>query len=215
MKPVALLCFAVASLFIVGCQSNPQRATDLSITGRDAQLASLKPWRAQGSLVVDSKQQGVINASFTWLARETGFDIRLIGPLGLNTYRITEDAASARVIGDNQEFNGRSAEALLLDAIGVRVPLHNMQDWVVGLPGNASNVQRDNQGRIRKMVVTDADQSRWSVSFERYGKVDALDLPKLILVSSRDVEIRLAIRSWARPEIAAEPKTNNLESVLN
>ncbi|MEM7258761.1 MAG: lipoprotein insertase outer membrane protein LolB [Pseudomonadota bacterium] len=215
MKPVAVLCCAIAAVLIVGCQSNPKRADDATIASRDVQLARLKPWRAQGSLVVDSKEQGVINASFNWLARESGFDIRLIGPLGLNTYRITEDTDGARVTGDNRELTGESAEALLLEAIGVRVPLHNMQDWVVGLQGKAASAQRDKQGRIRKMLVTDDDQSRWTVNFERYGKVDALDLPKLILVSGRDVEIRLAIRSWARPEVAAAPVLRPPGTVVN
>lgn len=119
----------------------------------------------------------------------------------MSTYRITEDHSGARVTGENQQFSGDSAEALLLEAIGVRVPLRNMQDWVVGLQGDASGVQRDRQGRIKKMRVTD-DQSRWDVTFERYGTFETLELPRLILVSGDDVDIKFAIRAWARPSVA-------------
>lgn len=197
---------AVSFVLIAGCQSNPIRVTDDDIRSRDAQLADLKPWRAQGSLVVNSKEQGVINATFTWDAKVSGFDIRLIGPLGLKSYRITEDANGARVTGDNQEYIGASAEMLLYDALGVRVPLQNMQDWVVGLQGSATDAQRDRQGRIRTMLVTDDEKTRWNVDFQRYAAVDDLQLPKRIVVTGTDVEIRMSVRSWVRPDAANEDR---------
>lgn len=197
---------AVSFVLIAGCQSNPIRVTDDDIRSRDAQLADLKPWRAQGSLVVNSKEQGVINATFTWDAKVSGFDIRLIGPLGLKSYRITEDANGARVTGDNQEYIGASAEMLLYDALGVRVPLQNMQDWVVGLQGSATDAQRDRLGRIRTMLVTDDEKTRWNVDFQRYAAVDDLQLPKRIVVTGTDVEIRMSVRSWVRPDAANEDR---------
>ena len=197
-----MLCCLVASIAVAGCQSNPVVVTDETIASRDARLGDLKPWRALGSLVVDSEQQGVLNASFTWEATAEGFDIHLIGPLGLKTYRITENTDGARVTGEDQEYFGDSAEILLQEVLGVRVPLKNMQDWVVGLQGRATNAERDKLGRIRNMLVTDADQARWKVNFQRYAAVDELELPKRILVSGDDVEIKLSIRSWSRPEPA-------------
>ncbi len=198
MNRFAVPCFLLAAVLLAACQTNPVRIDDEAIASRDAELVNLKPWRALGSLVVNSKAQGVVNATFTWEASDAGFDIRLIGPLGLKTYRITENAAGARVTGDNQELTGNSAEALLLEAIGVRVPLVNMQDWVVGLQGEATDAQRDRQGRIRSMRVTGEDQQRWEVNFQRYATVEDLELPRQILVNGTDVEIRLSIRRWSR-----------------
>lgn len=194
---------ALFSLFVMvsACQSIPERASEETIASRDARLMRLKPWLARGSLAVDSETQGVINATFTWDARDTGFDIRLIGPLGVSTYRITEDNSSARVTGDNQEFIGDSAEALLLEALGVHVPLENMQEWIVGLQGEATEVQRDHQGRIQRMQVVNEGESRWDVRFERYTNFETLELPRLILVSGPDVEIKMAVRSWSRPAV--------------
>ncbi len=204
----------MAAMLTSGCQTTPV-ITESGIVERDARLAGLKPWRALGSLVVDSEQQGVVNASFTWEAKDSGFDIRLIGPLGLKTYRITEENGQARVTGDNQEFTAGSAEAALLDAIGVRVPLKEMQDWVVGLQGAAIDAKRDRQGRIRNMLVADDDQIKWAVKFQRYAKVDSLELPRQILVTGNNVEIRMSIRSWSRPEILNENRLTIPTAELN
>ncbi len=195
---IAVVVAAVA--FTSACQTNPVRVTDESIAVRDAQLAALKPWRARGSIAVDSKEQGVVNATFAWDVNDNGFDIRLIGPLGLKTFRVVEDQQGAVLSGDGEEYSGESAELLLLDALGVRIPLVNMQDWVVGLQGSAKTATRDRRGRIKKMLVTDVDQTRWNVNFESYAKVDDLDLPKRIAVSGDGVEIKLSINNWSQPQ---------------
>lgn len=187
-----------------GCQSNPVRVTEASVATRDAKLAALKPWRARGSLAVDSKQQGAVNATFTWDVNNNGFDIRLIAPLGLKTYRVVENQQGATLTGDGQVYTGPSAELLLLDALGVRIPLINMQDWAVGLQGKANTAKRDRRGRIVRMSVTDEDQTRWNVNFERYSSVNDLDLPQRIAVTGDGVEIKLSINNWSQPETVDE-----------
>lgn len=196
-----------ALVFLSACNSVPIKpAAEVSedfIAQRDAKLASLKPWRASGSLVVDSKLQGLINASFAWDASDAGFDIRLIGPLGFKTYRVVEDIAGARLYGGDTERQGPSAEALLRNEIGVGIPLVSMQDWVVGLQGSAKNAQRDSSGRLSRMVVTENGKTTWRVNFERYSQVNDLDLPKTILVSGDGVDIKLSVKKWSKPDTVA------------
>jgi outer membrane lipoprotein LolB len=207
LKSSLAVVLAVAAL-TAGCQTNPVQVTEESVAARDARLAALKPWRASGSIAVDSKEQGVVNATFSWNVNNNGFDIRLIGPLGLKTFRVVEDQQGAVLTGDGEEFFGTSAELLLLDALGVRIPLVNMQDWVVGLQGNADTATRDRRGRIRKMRVINADDTHWNVNFESYASVDDLDLPRRIAVSGEGMEIKLSINDWSQPRT---PDTNRLQ----
>lgn len=211
LKEITLLAaLAVVAGLLSACQVNPLKpdvvATEGDIAKRDAKLAALKPWRALGSLVVDSEAKGLINASFAWDASATGFDIRLIGPLGLKTYRVVEEKNLARLYGDGNEVVGQSAEKLLRDEIGVIIPLADMQDWVVGLPGTGQKAERDSAGRLSKMSVTKDDDTNWLVNFKRYRQVDDLQLPATILVSGDGVEIRLSVRKWTRPEVAASDR---------
>ena len=79
-----LLC---CSLVLVGCQNirsdNLPVATEQEIVDREARLAAFKPWRAFGSMVIDSKEEGIFNVSFAWDVAVDGFEIKLFGPLGL------------------------------------------------------------------------------------------------------------------------------------
>lgn len=185
--------------------TEPVLVTDASIAERDARLAALKPWRALGSLVVESEASGTFNATFAWDASVSGFDIRLIGPLGLKTYRLVEDKQGARLYGD-EEIAGSSAEELLRDEMGVSIPLVSMQDWVVGLQGAAAEAERDNKGRLSQMLVTENNDNRWRVEFERYRQVDDLDLPRTILVSGDGVEIKVSVRKWSKPDTVANDR---------
>lgn len=200
----------VALLALSACNTSPVKpavaVTESFIVQRDAKLASLKPWRALGSLVIDSKSQGLINASFAWDASDAGFDIRLIGPLGLKTYRVIEDNTGARLYGGETELQGPSAEMLLRNEIGVGIPLHSMQDWVVGLQGSAKEAQRDSAGRLSRMVVTENDKTKWRVNFERYSQVDDLDLPRTILVSGEGLDIKLSVKKWIKPDTVASDR---------
>lgn len=202
-------------LVLPACQSNPFASdpqdkepvlvTDASIAERDARLAALKPWRALGSLVVDSEAQGTFNATFAWDVSDSGFDIRLIGPLGLKTYRLVEDKKGARLYGD-KEIVGSSAEELLRNEMGVSIPLVSMQDWVVGLQGAAAEAERDNEGRLSEILVTEKDETFWRVNFKRYRQVDDLDLPKTILVTGDGVEIKVSVRKWSKPDSVANDR---------
>lgn len=213
--PNRVICVVTvfATLVLSGCQVVPDKpvaeqavVNEATIAMRDAKLAALRPWRALGSLVVNSEASGVFNASFAWDASATGFDIRLIGPLGLKTYRVVEDYSGARFYGGDGEISGRSAQELLRQETGVNIPLLDMQDWVVGLQGNGSQTQRDSAGRLSEMIITERDQTSWRVEFQRYRQVDDLDLPKTIVVSGEDVEIRVSVRKWTKPDVVANDR---------
>jgi len=105
---------------------------------------------------------------------------------------------------NNPEANGPSAQTLLLEALGVQIPLRSMQRWVVGLQGTADDVQRDVAGRITQMVVEDEDRRRWDVVYNRYMKVDNLDLPKSIDVSGNGLAIKLELRKWIKLDVRPE-----------
>lgn len=197
-------------LSLTACSINPFKpmtdVTEDQIAQRNAKLAALKPWRVLGSLVVDSESQGLINASFAWDASDTGFDIRLIGPLGLNTYRVVENSEGARLYGGDTDLEGPSAEALLRNELGVGIPLVDMQEWVVGLQGTAIQARRDRSGRLSRMVVTENEETKWRINIERYSQVNDLDLPKTIRVSGDGVDIKLSVKKWTKPDIVANDR---------
>lgn len=197
-------------LVLAGCQNLRPVPDDLpplteqEIAAREARLAAFKPWRAFGSLVIDSEKEGVFNASFAWDVAADGFVIKLFGPLGLQQYQVSESVNGAELIADGDKITGYSAEYLLQQVLGVEIPLQRMQSWAVGLPTEADEVERDQRGRVRKM--THLSSAEWQIEYQRYRRFEGLDqgldLPRSIAVIGEGVEIRLSIKKWLRPEEA-------------
>lgn len=187
---------------LLGCPTSPpvlEPLTASEIAARETRLMAFTSWRALGSLVVDSEDQGALNASFAWDGRADGFDIKLFGPLGVQTLQVVESSDGARLLSrKNDEVNGASAERLLLEELGVQIPLRGMQRWVVGLQGLAEQVDRDVAGRITQMVVRGDEFLLWKVIFKSYMEVDGLDLPKSIKVIGNGLDINLKVRKWIK-----------------
>lgn len=200
---------------LAGCQTlrpspDVPPATAQDIAAREARLAAFKPWRAFGALVIDSEKEGVVNASFAWDVADDGFQIKLFGPLGLQQYEVSEDASGAELIADGERITGYSAEFLLSQTLGVQIPLYKMQLWAVGLPAEATGIERDRQGRLSEMTHApgtlsgafsgEASGEAWQIKFQRYRRFEDLDLPRAIVVAGDGVEIRLNIKKWLKPD---------------
>ena len=199
-----LLRFAASLIAVlVGCSTTPVSvtpATVLSIPEREARLAAFSPWRALGSISVVSEREGNVNASFSWDSNDQGFSIRLFGPLGIQVVQLSQDSSGALLKDRGGEVAGESAEQLLFAALGVQVPLQQMQTWAVGLPGVAEQVQRDEFGRLQSIVVAKDPTMPWNVLFQRYSNIDDLDLPRSVVVDGEGITIMLTFNKWIRSE---------------
>jgi outer membrane lipoprotein LolB len=196
----ALAVFSLASC--VGPVAITPAADPAAIEAREARLQRFESWRSQGSLALDSEEQGVFNVTFAWDANPDGFDIRLFGPLGKQVYRVSQDIYGATLWRDSDPpVYGASADELLLLASGIAIPVEQMRYWAVGLPGDTAqdDIRRDGSGRLRALQVRDADSMAWQLEFLRYRTVNAMDLPREIHVSGDGVEIELTIRKWSLP----------------
>ena len=121
----------------------------------------------------------------------------------MQQYQVSEDARGAELIASREKTTGFSAEDLLRQALGVNIPLTQMQSWVVGLPDGAQQIERDRLGRLSSIVHTDgaiADAAEWQIDFNRYRKFEELDLPRTIVVNGEGIVIELSIRKWLKPD---------------
>lgn len=194
---------AAISVVFAGCAVKPNEGDSLptlTVPEREAQLRAFKPWRAQGSIAIDSKADGKFNASFAWDVTGLGFDIKLFGPLGVQAIHLSQDQSGAQLTDRSGTIDGESAEQLLLLALGSEVPINQMQAWAVGLPGNATQIVRDEAGKLSSMIASDGDAKDWKIDFNRYTVYEEMQLPKTIVVVGDGVTINLQFKKWSRAE---------------
>ena len=195
--PGVFLLFAMLS----ACATKPdisESVPTLTVSEREARLKAFKPWRALGSIAIDSDTQGKFNASFAWNVDQQGFDIKVFGPLGIQAFQLTENVNGAQLIDRGGTANGDNAEQLIKSALGSDVPISRMQLWIVGLPGDATQIERDNSGRLDRMVVAGGDAKVWKVDFNRYTVLEDMYLPKSVVVEGNGVIINLSVSKWSR-----------------
>jgi len=195
----------VLTLLLTGCVLTPDTNDSvpvLTVPEREAALKAFKPWRAQGTIAIDSDEQGKFNASFAWNVDDQGYDIKLFGPLGVQAFHLTQNAEGAQLTDRSGVLDGDSAGQLLHAVLGSEVPIDKMQSWAVGLPGDATQIERDSSGRLDTMVVAEDDATDWKVNFRRYTVLESMYLPKSVFVEGDGVTINLSFRKWSRAEPA-------------
>lgn len=203
MKFQRTLLFALVAVLCGACAAPAPRPSADRIealwTAHEAATRPLSRWELRGRLAVQADDRGG-QASLLWVREAGRHSIRLNGPLGRGVVRVTQDETGARLQDSEQRvFEAVNAEELLFRYTGWRLPIANLDWWVLGLPipGMAADRVLDDAGRLQTLR-----QQGWVVRYEKYVSVDGHDLPdRLQLTRAADgaaseMEVRLVIDHW-------------------
>ena len=172
------LCVAAAAL-VGACTTLPGRG-----------LAPPGGFELSGRVAVRSaKHSG--SARIFW-RHSSGTDEMLItSPVGQTLARISRDNGLFRLeTGDRKEYRAYDAESLTEQALGWRLPLAGLSDWIQG----RASPDRPAQVSGRPGDGLDIRQDGWSVAYEdfRDGK------PSRLRLSREGIEIRLVVDQWSQ-----------------
>ena len=186
-------------LTLTACSSLHQRET-LELGGDEAAwktprsaVEPIDSWILQGKLGIRSPQESGSGTLF-WLQRQHYYDIRLSGPLGRGATRIQGDRQQTTLeIAGRAPVTADSAEQLVEEQIGWRLPVDHLLWWVRGLPApdSPSNLQLDSSSRLGRL-----SQSGWTVEYSRYQEVDGVELPQRLQISGHDLLLTLVVTEW-------------------
>ncbi|PRB80275.1 lipoprotein insertase outer membrane protein LolB [Pseudomonas sp. MYb185] len=203
MLSLRTLLLLVLALALSACSNLHQRET-LEFGGDPAAwqahrsaVTPLTDWTLQGKLGVRAPAESGSGTLF-WLQQQDHYDIRLSGPLGRGATRIQgSDAGVTLEIAGQPPASASSAEALLEQQIGWRLPVEHLLWWVRGLPApdSPSRLQLNPDSQLARLA-----QAGWTVEYSRYQLIDGLQLPQRLQLSGHDVLLTLVITRW-------EPRT--------
>lgn len=157
------------------------------------QIAPLDAWQISGKLGIRSEQESG-SAVLFWLQRQDYFDIRLSGPLGQGSTRLTgRQGAVSLEIANRGTFQATSAQDLMQQQLGWSLPVENLLWWVRGLPAphSKSQVQLDSNSLLARL-----EQDNWQVEYLSYRSENGLQLPERIKLSGAGLNITLVIKEW-------------------
>jgi len=162
---------------------------------REAALQASPDWSFTGRVAIDSGGQAG-NARIDWVQRGDDFDIKLSAPVTRQSWRLVRQSGRARLEGlEGGVREGGSAEALLAEATGWRIPVDALADWVRGARtgGGMGGLEFGPNGLPSALV-----QKGWTVEYRQWGDGQP-PLPTRLFARREQASVRLAIERWTAP----------------
>lgn len=178
LRPRRALLAAGLALALAGCAPGfvlPSSDLQFDLTGR---------------LAVRYRGEGA-TGNLAWRHSERTDEMLLTSPVGQGLARLVrQDAEVVLTLQDGREMRAADAEALTEQALGFRIPMAGLAEWVRGRVAPAPPPVREvRDGRDR---LIELEQAGWTIHFQEYdGRI-----PLRLQLTYPGVELRLAITEW-------------------
>ena len=191
----------LASLVLTACSfhtlQGPGKSPD-SPQWRQHQQAvcSINQFQTRAPFAYLSDEQKVY-ARFFW--QQTGQDryrLLLTNPLGSTELSLTAQPGSVQLIDNKgQTYTATDAEEMIGRLTGMPIPLNSLRQWIIGLPGDATDYSLDDRYRLRELNYTQNGKT-WHVTYGGYTSDTQPALPSNVELNNGAQRIKLKMDNW-------------------
>ena len=191
----------LASLVLTACAINapkgPGKSPDSPQWRQHQQdVRNLNQFQTRGAFAYLSDEQKVY-ARFFW--QQTGQDryrLLLTNPLGSTELSLTAQPGSVQLIDNKgQTYTATDAEEMIGRLTGMPIPLNSLRQWIIGLPGEATDYSLDDQYRLRELNYTQNGKT-WHVTYGGYTSDTKPSLPANLELNDGSQRIKLKMDNW-------------------
>ena len=191
----------LASLVLTACAINapkgPGKSPDSPQWRQHQQdVRNLNQFQTRGAFAYLSDEQKVY-ARFFW--QQTGQDryrLLLTNPLGSTELALTAQPGSVQLIDNKgQTYTATDAEEMIGRLTGMPIPLNSLRQWIIGLPGEATDYSLDDQYRLRELNYTQNGKT-WHVTYGGYTSDTKPSLPANMELNDGSQRIKLKMDNW-------------------
>ena len=191
----------LASLVLTACAINapkgPGKSPDSPQWRRHQQdVRNLNQFQTRGAFAYLSDEQKVY-ARFFW--QQTGQDryrLLLTNPLGSTELSLTAQPGNVQLIDNKgQTYTATDAEEMIGRLTGMPIPLNSLRQWILGLPGDATDYSLDDQYRLRELNYTQNGKT-WHVTWGGYTSDTKPSLPANMELNDGSQRIKLKMDNW-------------------
>lgn len=191
----------LASLVLTACAINapkgPGKSPDSPQSRQHQQdVRNLNQFQTRGAFAYLSDEQKVY-ARFFW--QQTGQDryrLLLTNPLGSTELSLTAQPGNVQLIDNKgQTYTATDAEEMIGRLTGMPIPLNSLRQWIIGLPGEATDYSLDDQYRLRELNYTQNGKT-WHVTWGGYTSDTKPSLPANMELNDGSQRIKLKMDNW-------------------
>lgn len=188
----------LASLVLTACSVHTPQARKARIRRSGASTSRLfaasTSSRPAGRCL--SLRRAKVYARFFW--QQTGQDryrLLLTNPLGSTELSLTAQPGSVQLIDNKgQTYTATDAEEMIGRLTGMPIPLNSLRQWIIGLPGDATDYSLDDRYRLRELNY--AKRQNWHVTYGGYTTDTQPALPSNVELNNGAQRIKLKMDNW-------------------
>ncbi|MTH46280.1 lipoprotein insertase outer membrane protein LolB [Intestinirhabdus alba] len=199
LRPLRLL--PLACLALTACTLNAPKGPGKSPDSpqwrqHQQEVRQLNQYQTRGSFAFLSDEHKVY-ARFFW--QQTGQDryrLLLTNPLGSTELELNARPGNVQLVDNKgQRYVDDDAEEMIGKLTGMPVPLNSLRQWILGLPGNATNYRLDDQYRLSE-VRYGQNGRNWKVVYGAYDSKTQPAMPASMELSDGERRIKLKMDNW-------------------
>lgn len=203
MPPRKLLrLLPLASVLLAACSINkPQQGPGPSTTSPQWQqhqqtVAKISHYETRGAFAYISDRQKVY-ARFNWQQTATDrYRLLLTNPLGSTELQLDAQGSVVQIVDNKgKRYVSNDAEKMISQLTGMDIPLANLRQWMMGLPGDASDYQLNDQYQLQRLNYSRNGQ-QWKVTITDYDSKVTPPLPANLELTEGGQRIKLRMDSW-------------------
>ena len=191
----------LAALVLTACSITPPKGPGKSPDSpqwrqHQQEVRSLNQYQTRGAFAYLSDQQKVY-ARFFW--QQTGQDryrLLLLNPLGSTEMELIAGPGTAQITDNKgQKYTGTDAEEMIGKLTGMPIPITSLRQWILGLPGDATDYKLDDQYRLSQVNYSQNGKN-WKVVYGGYDSNSKPALPSSLELTEGSQRIKLKMDNW-------------------
>ncbi|ATO33200.1 lipoprotein localization protein LolB [Dickeya dianthicola] len=197
----ALRLLPLASVLLTACTlTQPtlpgKKPTSPEWREHEQKVQNLTHYQTRGSFAYISDRKKLYARFFWQQFSPQRYRLLLTSPLGSTELELQAGADSVQITdGQGKRYVGKDAQYMVQQLTGMAIPLDNLRQWMLGLPGDAQDFALDERALLRSVNYQQGDR-HWSVSYQSYTN-DPLPLPQSLELTQGEQRIKLKMDNWA------------------
>ncbi|QOC23886.1 outer membrane lipoprotein LolB [Wenzhouxiangella sp. AB-CW3] len=186
-----LLLLAVAAL-VSACAVREQRPAGTWMEERAAWFDEHPVWSVSGRAAIRDGQRGG-QISFEWQAEGERHRVHLRTVTGGRQWLLQFEPGHAELEGtDVRYLVGPDPNALVESAVGWRIPVVELSDWIRGLVSEElGEVRFAHDGTLERVRF-----EPWDLSYQHFVEIEGRLMPARLEAESPPYRVRLVLRDW-------------------
>ena len=191
----------LASLVLSACSVNrpemPGKSPDTPEWRQHQQaVEKISQYQTRGAFAYLTDEQKIY-ARFNWQqTTPERYRLLLTNPLGSTELdlNVTPDRVQLTT-SDGEQHTTEDAEKTLAQLTGMPIPLNSLRQWILGLPGEATDYRLDDKYQLKSLTYRQNGKI-WKVVYRGYDNTITPALPSGMELSTGTVRIKLKMDNW-------------------